>query len=783
MSALGKVVRSGVGRKRVQTLVMVLTTMTAVTACLLAGGLLVASQAPFDRAFAAQRGAHLTVGVEGAKADAALAATAHLPGVTATAGPYPELTLHPAVGKDAFMPVGDQLPPTTLVARPVDGPLDDLRVTLGHWLTGPGQIVLPDGNSPLAVGDTMTFPTLPGRPTLTVVGLAASMTRSADGWVSSEELRKLTAPGVTPDLQLDYRFAEADTGAEIDSARAAVAASLPAGALLSTSSYLDARQAADRTSATFVPFLVAFGALGLGMSVLIIGVVVSGAVTSGRRRIGILKSVGFSPEQVVRAYLGQALIPASVGTALGLLLGNALAVPLLGITNRALQSVTSGVPLWIDVAVAAGTLAAVAGAAFAPALRAGRLRTVEALTTGHGTRSSQTGRAAQARLARLPLPRALTLGLAAPFARPGRSLTTVAAVLLGTVGVTFGAGLAISLNKVQDGISRDSAGAVLVLPFPAPGSGHPQLVTPADFTAAATVIGAQSGTRAWFSATPTSLILAGSSARADVVAYQGDSSFAGYQTVSGSWFRGAGQAVAPKSFLNRTGLHVGDTVTLAHAGRTASVRIVGEILSLHDALLTDRASIASLDPAYVPDMTQFDVDLRPGTDQTVYLAALNRALAPEGMSAVPNAPHAGLVVLAMDTLAFLLTLMLVTVAGLGVLNTVLLDTRERVRDLGVMKALGMAPRQTVAMVLTSVAASGLAAGLVGVPLGVALHHLVLPAMAGAAGTDVPSVDLTVFHLPVLLPLVAGGLLLATLGALPPAAWAARTRTATALRTE
>jgi putative ABC transport system permease protein len=408
---------------------------------------------------------------------------------------------------------------------------------------------------------------------------------------------------------------------------------------------------------------------------------------------------------------------------------------------------------------------------------------VEALAVGHRPGRGRAGRSAQARLARLPLPRALSLGLAMPFARPGRSLTTVAAVLLGTVGVTFGAGLAISLNKVQDGISRDSAGAVLVVPFLGPGSGRPKLVTPADLAAATTVIGAQPGTRAWFGVAPTALALAGSSARADVLAYQGDSSFGGYQMVSGSWFHRPGEAVAPKSFLTRTGVHVGDTVTLAHAGRTASVRIVGEILSLHDALLTDRASIASLDPGYVPDMTQFDVDLRPGTDQATYLAALNRALAPEGMSAMSNAPHAGLVVLAMDTLAFLLSLMLVTVAGLGVLNSVLLDTRERVSDLGVMKALGMTPRQTVAMVLTSVSASGLAAGVAGVPIGVALHHLVLPAMAGAAGTDVPSVDLAVFHLPVLLPLVLGGLLLAALGALPPATWAARTRTATALRTE
>jgi putative ABC transport system permease protein len=72
------------------------------------------------------------------------------------------------------------------------------------------------------------------------------------------------------------------------------------------------------------------------------------------------------------------------------------------------------------------------------------------------------------------------------------------------------------------------------------------------------------------------------------------------------------------------------------------------------------------------------------------------------------------------------------VAGLGVLNTVVLQTRERVHDLGVFKAIGMTPRQTVAMVVCSVAGIGLVAGLIAIPAGIALHHYVLPVMGNAA---------------------------------------------------
>ncbi|MGW8703311.1 FtsX-like permease family protein [Streptomyces eurythermus] len=68
-------------------------------------------------------------------------------------------------------------------------------------------------------------------------------------------------------------------------------------------------------------------------------------------------------------------------------------------------------------------------------------------------------------------------------------------------------------------------------------------------------------------------------------------------------------------------------------------------------------------------------------------------------------------------MAVLLTLMLITVAGLGVLNSVILDARERIHDLGVCKAIGMLPRQTLSLVLASVAVIGVNGGLLGVPTG------------------------------------------------------------------
>jgi putative ABC transport system permease protein len=101
----------------------------------------------------------------------------------------------------------------------------------------------------------------------------------------------------------------------------------------------------------------------------------------------------------------------------------------------------------------------------------------------------------------------------------------------------------------------------------------------------------------------------------------------------------------------------------------------------------------------------------------------------------------------------------------------------------VFKAVGMTPRQTIAMVVCSAAGVGLLAGVIAVPIGVALHRYVLPIMGNAAQTGIPAAFLNVYHPAELVLLALAGLAIAVIGALPPAGWAAETRTASALRAE
>ncbi len=234
-------------------------------------------------------------------------------------------------------------------------------------------------------------------------------------------------------------------------------------------------------------------------------------------------------------------------------------------------------------------------------------------------------------------------------------------------------------------------------------------------------------------------------------------------------------------FLERTDTEVGDTVRVTYEGTTRTLRIVGEAFDTSDGGMAIHGNIADF-PSVQPRM--FLVEVKPGVSPVEYAAKLAAVVQPLGGDAMANAPSANdSFIIILESMAALLTLMLVSVAGLGVLNSVVLDTRERVHDLGVCKALGMSPRQTVSLVLASVAGIGVLGGLIGVPAGFALHGLVLPVMGHAANTELPPSVLDVYVPWQLLLLALAGLAIAMLGALLPAGWAAKVRTATALRTE
>lgn len=788
-------------KRRLSTAVLALATLVAVAASVLGVGLLVASDAPFDRAFAAQHGAHLAVTVDPTGAGATpqtprvtpsmLRSTAELPVVAAAAGPFVTATVPVHVGDGDS---GFALGLLTVAGRgDPTAPVDALTLTSGRWAQQPGEIVLDPRELPLNVGDRflgmrLTADIGGGRTTLTIVGLGRSVTHTANAWATGDTVAALA--GASPQFQMLYRFADATTPEALRRDADAIAAALPDGAIAGAASYLATRQALTANAAAFVPFVTAFGALAVVLSVLVIGIVVGGVMGAARRRIGIMKAIGFTPGQVTRVFTVRTLLPALAAITVGSVAAMLAARPILAEMDDTYGGATGSIPLWVALTVSGGVLLLITAATLTPALRMSRQPAAALLHPGRRRSPSPAGRWMQRLLGRSRLPRPVGLGLAAPLRRPARSLALAATILVAAACLSFAGGLLASLTSVQQSRNPLTGGEVQVRPaFASPESmaagGLPSTPAFADAEAVHQALVDTPGAAKVFGTTVATVVVSGVAGGTEVVGIAGDSTFTHHQMVAGRWLSGAdGEAVLPTTALRARGMTVGDRLTLSAGSLSTTVTVVGEVFDLsHDGMrvYTTAGTLGRLRLDTTPG--EFSVLLQPGTDIDSYLDGLAPILDRDGAEAARARDGSSDVLGVMNAVTALLATMLLVVAAIGVLGTAMLEIRDRARDLGVFKALGMSPRHIVAMTLTAVGSTGLVAGLIGVPVGVALHHIVVPRMGATGGAVLTPGQVQVYGAPMIAALLLGGLVLAVLGGLGPALAAARARGAVALRAE
>jgi putative ABC transport system permease protein len=770
----------GLLRHKVQAVVLGLVLLVSTASATLGLALLTAGNAPFQHAFAAQHGADLAVAVNPARATAAqLGATRTLHGVTAAAGPFAEATV-----QTQFQ--GQPWGQLTLAGRATPGgPVDDAVLTAGHWPDAPGQVVVDDAsaNGGLQVGNRLTITGLPSARSLTVVGLANSVTDTADGWVAPAEVPLLQAPGSAASAQLLYRFASAGTEAQVRADLAEVTGALPPGTVTGSYPWLAAESQNTSRGAIMEPFVVAFALIGLAMAVLIVANVVSGAVVAGYQRIGVLKSIGLTPAQVVVAYLSRVGLPALAGCVAGVVVGNVLAIPVLQKSAEAYGVGHQLVPWWASVVAPAGMLALTVLAAFGPALRAGRLSATQAIAAG---RAPATGRgyAVHRLAARLRLPRPVALGLTAPFARPARTAVSLAAITFGATAVIFAFGLHSSLGRAAEAQTLSATVPVQVWANgPGTGAGPQQWPDAAQDAAVPAALRAQPGTAHQTTVYQNAVKVPGLPGNVNAWAFGSDSSWLGYGVIAGRWSDAPGQVDVNAAFLTASGLSVGDTATIDTGTAQVTARIAGEVF-YPDSTPTVFGSTQTLPGlATLGNLSQWDVGLRPGTSVDGYVQAVDSTLGPSSPWGATTEKDGGKFYSIAISLIGMLSLMVGIAAGLGVLNTVLMTTRDRVHDLGIFKALGMRPGQVLTMVLCWIAVPAVIAGAIAAPAAMALNSATVRAMAATAHTGVPASFTQVFPPSRLALLALAALVIAVAGALAPATWAARARPVVALRTE
>jgi putative ABC transport system permease protein len=844
--AVARAARSGVIRRPVQTIVIFCVVTAGAAAGVLGLTLATNANAQFLGAFTSARGADLAVTFSTAKATPAqLDRTRHLPGVTQATGPFPEAAIflsgggvpangpghaggpsgqhlgrgvrtekpgqsgqHPVRGVRTkpgqpgrpAQSVIPQLPinpfvetPTTGVAvvgrAAPGGRLDDITLSAGHWATRPGEIVLDPLSYPARLGSTVIVTSAPGQPRLKVAGLASSISGDQEAWVTPGQLAALRASGAPAQQQMLYGFASAGTTRQVAADLAEIMRTLPAGAVTDSISWLDVNGTIAEEQGLNTPFVVAFAIIALVLAVLITANVVSAAVVAGYQRIGVLKSIGFSPAQVTATYVAQIGLPAVAGAITGTILGIQWVLPLLnGGPFRA-----QPVPAWITVTVPLGMLALTGLAALVPAARAGRLSAVRAIAAGQAPRAGH-GYAVHRLAARIRLPRPVTAGLAAPFTRPARSAVTLAAVTFGLLAVVIATGLDASLAKINEGADQWKHAELVGTGINNPGR---QALTPAQQRTIAAALRAQPSTVSYLTISSGQASVSRGGTPVAVTGYSGDAAGLGWDIIAGTWYTGPGQVVVNTAQPGTAGLTVGQVIRMKVSGKTVPARVVGEVYApgpprVIGALLTSEQTFAKAGAPLPVTWLEAGTTAAPGHAENAYQRALIRALGPAYSVTAIGVGIGGVGLFAqVDTsLARLLTILVAALAALGVLNSVLMVTRERVHDLGVFKAVGMTPRQTVAMVTCWAIPPAVLAAVIALPVGMRLQSTVIHAIAadqssgpGGALSATPGGVVHVYTAGGLALLALAGLVIAVIGALGPATWAAVSRTTTALRAE
>jgi putative ABC transport system permease protein len=767
---------SDVRRRKLQSAIVALVVFLSCTTATLALTLLVETDAPYDRAFEQAQGAHLFVGFDAQYvSEAQVRATGSLPAVSAASGPWRVVpaSIVIAGGRVRTLPIEGRADP--------GGAVDRIAIDSGRWVRANGEVVLSRelaDETGLGVGDVLTAGGDSSLPSLRVVGIGVALGNDAPAWVEPGQLPTAGRPNQPPDEYLmAYRLHHASTLGDIAVAVDAISAAVPANAVNDTSNWLSARLDADRTTAVMIPFLLAFSAFALIASALIIANLVGGAVIAGVRDIGVMKSVGFTPAQVVAIYAGQMLIPAGLGCALGLPAGVLLSQPFLENTAHAFGLPrTFGVAPGPDALGLGAIVVVVVATAVVASLRAGRQSAAAAIAAGSAPAGD--GGSLQARLAaRLPLPRPLTLGLGDALAKPLRSAMTVAAIVIGVATFTFATGLHDTLVLVASALTHDRQVQVEVF-REAVGKQDATGMTEQQVTA---IVANQPGTARYVGVGHADLNIARAGELVPVTAYDGDATWLGYVVIHGRWFSAPGEAVAPTAFFTRTGYHLGDTVDALLYGTPVQLKLVGEIFDQQGDDILLRTSFASL-PARLA-IWSYEVQLRPGTDGVSYASAVESA--GPGITARLNSENG------VDTAFILinsvlagLALVLGLIAASGVFNTVVLNTREKARDIAILKAVGMTPAQVTSMVLAAVAVLGVLGAAAGIPAGMLLHRIIVTVMGQiATSTGIPDQFFAVFDAGLVALLVAGAVAIALVGASVPARWAARSRITEVLQSE
>jgi putative ABC transport system permease protein len=763
--------------------------------------------------------------------DAAVQAVATTPGVATTAAALEHRTFLDTSNGDPQAAV------TVLGVDPVTYPqVHDLTLTAGSGFTTsnePVALVTQElaSHDGYGIGSPITILGVGGEQQLRVVGILAG-----SGGVAGSGRTVIVPISVaqtvfqlTGATRVDVQLA---AGADLASVEHALAQRMTEPYVLSSPADIAAGLRASAASFQGTAALIAAIVLFVG-TFLIINTL-SMTVGERAREVGLLRMAGATRRQIIRFVLSGALVLGIVGSALGVTLGSAFAYLLAATVSAAtgVTAIVSGIDGPSALMSGAVGLGITILAAVEPALRAARISPFEAMRARFdlpSVRASRLGWIAfvfvlVAALALVAWPPAIA------SAGAQRALLVYAVLLVATLLTPFFLrpmarllGLPISLvlrleeRLARGSLARDRSRTALTLgslvvglamvvalgwsaqAARASANAWLQDVIPGDeVVTSIRPVGADEGVRDALAQQPGvarvtpigTFDIAYHGFRVDAAAVVGADMLADgrLQAVSGdrtealSQLDKGGTVIVPEGVANRLGLHVGDTMTvlLATGGKldlTVSAIVArsipatsGEAVLVSWSDATTSLGLTGADAfavRFTPDSTQADRDNLAATASQYALEA-NPIEKIQGAVADALSRVFGL----FDVLAIIA----VIVAALGIVNTLTMGVLERVRELGVLRAIGMSKRQAFRMVVVE----AWVLGIVGVVLGAVVGIGVGVVMLAMGGTLAPVAGLPILPIEVAAIL---GLVLPILAAIYPSRMAARVSIVQALQFE
>jgi putative ABC transport system permease protein len=763
-------------RRRLQAVVVFVTTLLAVGTGTIALTLIAQTSDPYQTAFEAQKGAHLVVDFDGRVDPSTLAGTPAAIGAAAFAGPYRATDMQ-------FQAGGHKYTVTTIARDNPGGDVGQLRITGGRWPSSGNEIALTQSFADLnhvSVGDRLRVLSVPHEPILSVVGvvvdideLRADVGGQQHAWVIESAFAALTTKAASY-YQMAYRFAGDPTSAQLQAHLDTLRAAVPPDSITGSINYIFARTVFHISTEILTGVLVAFSIFALAATAAIVANLVTGIVISAYREIGIMKAVGFTPAQVIGVFVLQILVPTGAASVVGIPAAMVLSQPLLASNSQALGlAYQPSYSPALGLLALAGALLIVTIAALLPAFRAGRLKPAIVIANASAPRG-QSGGWLRRVASMASLPRPVVLGLGDSAARPVRALLTLLAVVLGVATVVVALGETRTFNEIYSYEGHIGKVDVVVAKSPAL----------AD-AVATQLINSQPETGRVVAQAFANITARGIADPVSTLTFRGDSAALGYLLTSGRWFSGPGEVVANGGFLQDAHLKVGDTFTGTANGAALKLRIVGVVYDFTAGpgghiIMADWSTLA----AAVPDLTpsSYMVTLKPGSNVDTYvrrLAAAQPDLLDVQAASTGNTSFLSVIAVVLLGIAALIAL----IAVAGIFNTVLLNTRERLRDTATLKTLGMSPRQLIAMVATSGGFVALVGGLIAVPVGVAVYRVLFDQLSNLGGNTTPPVFYDVFAAWELIAIPIAGVAVAIAAATIPGRWAARTNVVEVLHAE